>query len=83
MVSRILRHYVKHSVFAYATGAVCGEIIMIFGYFLFEATVAGYGFAGALLNVPGNCFQAAVGVVIGVLLMKILEKPILRHVYRK
>lgn len=47
--------------------AVAGEIIMVGGYFLFEALIMGFG-TGALASVPGNCLQAACGVIGAVLL---------------
>lgn len=41
--------------------AICGEIIMVLGYFVFEDFILGYGLAAAG-EIPGNACQAAVGV---------------------
>ncbi|MBR6676369.1 MAG: ECF transporter S component [Clostridia bacterium] len=40
--------------------ALASECLMVGGYFAFECAL--YGYAGALVNVPGNLIQAAVGV---------------------
>lgn len=50
------------------------EIIMIGGYYLYEATFLGYGFMGAPEGVPGNCLQGAFGLVIGVILFRVIGK---------
>ena len=44
--------------------AICGEIIMVLGYFVFEDFILGYG-AAAAAEIPGNAAQAAVGIVGG------------------
>ena len=48
------------------------EIIMAVGYFLFEGVL--YGFVPSLVNIPANVVQGAVGLVIGVILIKIFKK---------
>lgn len=61
-------------VVGYTLGAVVGEIIMVGGYYLFEATLLGYGFAGAFAGVFGNVVQGLFGVVLGVVLIVVLSK---------
>ena len=51
---------------------VCAEIIMILGYFVFEGFL--YGFAPSLVNIPANGAQGIAGIIIGVLLIKTLER---------
>lgn len=51
---------------------IVAEIIMALGYFLFEGFM--YGFVPSLLNIPANGVQGVAGVIIGVALMKMLEK---------
>ena len=51
---------------------VCAEIIMILGYFVFEGFL--YGFAPSLVNIPANGVQGIAGIIIGVLLIKTLER---------
>lgn len=48
------------------------EITMILGYFVFEGFL--YGFVPSLVNIPANCVQGVVGLIIGVILTKIFEK---------
>ncbi|MBQ7976117.1 MAG: ECF transporter S component [Clostridia bacterium] len=47
------------------------EIIMILGYFIFEGFL--YGFAPSLVNIPANAVQGAVGLIIGITLIKVFE----------
>lgn len=44
--------------------SLTAELIMVAGYFAYEATVLGYGLAAAA-NIPANCGQAAFGIVAG------------------
>lgn len=57
-----------------AAGAICGELIMVGGYFLYEAAVLGYGIAGAFTSVAGNAVQAAFGTALSVILAQTLTK---------
>lgn len=52
--------------------AVFAEAVMVFGYFLYEATFLGYGY-GALGAIPGNLVQAVGGIVISVLVMELIK----------
>lgn len=51
---------------------IVAEIIMIFGYFVFEGFL--YGFIPSAVNIPANGVQGTVGLIIGVILMKVFEK---------
>ena len=61
----------KKSLLAEIVGSVVGAIVMTFGYFIYEtlffstATVA-------IVNVPWNLLQGAIGVVISASVMRIL-----------
>ena len=48
------------------------EILMIAGYFVFEGIL--YGFAASAVNIPFNAVQGAVGLILGILLVKIFRK---------
>ena len=48
------------------------EVWMVLGYYVFEGCL--YGFAPSAVNVPANGVQGAAGLILGVLLMKALEK---------
>ena len=45
---------------------------MVAGYYVFEGFV--YGFAPSAVNIPANGVQGAAGLILGVLLVKALEK---------
>ena len=52
--------------------SLAAEIIMILGYFLYEATILGYGFAAAA-SIGSNAIQAGVCMVLGNLLYHALS----------
>ena len=60
---------------AYLVGAVVAEVIMVAGYFVYEAFILGYGF-GALESVGGNAIQAIVCLVIGFALISALPEKL-------
>lgn len=51
---------------------ILAELMMILGYFVFEGFL--YGFVPSLVNVPANGIQGVVGLILGVLLIKICGK---------
>ena len=51
---------------------IAAEMVMILGYFVFEGFL--YGFGPSLVNIPANGVQGIAGIVIGIALMKVLEK---------
>ena len=59
--------------FAPVISGLLGEVIMVLGYFAYEALFLGYGM-GAVASIPGNAVQGAVGLILGVLVYKLLEK---------
>ena len=48
------------------------EIVMIFGYFVFEGFL--YGFVPSLVNIPANGVQGVAGLLVGIVLIKVFEK---------
>ena len=52
-------------------GGIPAEIFMILGYFLFEGIL--YGFGPSVVNIPANAVQGSVGLVLGLILIKMLE----------
>lgn len=48
-------------------GAICGELFMVLGYFVFEAVFLGYGMAAAA-EIIGNVMQGTAGIAGGVAL---------------
>ena len=52
---------------------VLAEVVMVGGYFCFEAVILGYGL-GAVAGVASNLMQALAGIVCAVLIKLILDK---------
>ena len=73
---------------AYVLSGIVAELVMIVGYFVFEAIFMSYGM-GAIVGVLPNASQAAVGIIIGTLLMvlidrsNLMEKIMKKRDYRK
>ena len=61
----------KKGLLAEIVGGAVGAIIMAFGYFIYE-TLFFSTVAVAIVNVPWNLIQGAVGVVISTIIMRIL-----------
>lgn len=73
LLAAIVAGKTAHSKAGLLLGGVLGEAWMALGYFLFTALLLGRG-SGALLSVPGNLVQGLVGVVLGYLLMRMIQK---------
>lgn len=56
----------------YIVSGIVAEIIMVFGYFVFEGFM--YGFGAVLVNIPPNMVQGVAGIVVGTLLMTVIDK---------
>lgn len=52
--------------------SIVAELIMVFGYYVFEGFL--YGFGASLVNIPANAVQGVAGLIIGTILVKIFEK---------
>lgn len=63
---------------AYILAALCGEAIMVGGYYVYESVLLGYGFVGAVASVLGNCLQGAVGAILACVLVLPLERILKR-----
>ena len=68
----IFKAFGKSSVGALISGLV-SEIIMVAGYFGYAALLLGKGI-GAAASIPGNLVQAAMGLVIGLVLFFLLKR---------
>lgn len=53
-------------------GGVIAEILMVSGYYVFEGFL--YGFGASLINIPANAVQGTVGLILGLILYKGMEK---------
>lgn len=57
-------------------GSIAAEAVMVVGYFLYAGLVLGKGLmgeAGAIVSVPGNIVQGAVGIVAAIAIMAIVR----------
>ena len=61
----------KRTKLSFVFAAIAGELWMLLGYFLYESTVLGYGWA-ALGGVPANLIQAAGGAALASVLFRTL-----------
>ena len=53
-------------------GGVLAEAVMVGGYFVFEGFL--YGFVPSLVNIPANLVQGVAGIIIGIILIKVIER---------
>ncbi|MBQ8428244.1 MAG: ECF transporter S component [Clostridia bacterium] len=68
---KLLLKATKKAVLAEIVGGVAGAVIMAFGYFFYE-TLFFETAAVAIVNVPWNLIQGAIGVIISTTVMRIL-----------
>ena len=71
----------RHPAFCFVSGAVFAELIMVFGYYLFEALIIGIGFVPAALAIPLNCVQGAVGLSGAFYLARIIGKTNISNLF--
>lgn len=58
----------------FAVSGLAAEMIMISGYYVFEAAILRLGWIPTLVNIPPNCVQGAFGLVLGVVLIQVIMK---------
>lgn len=61
-----------HGFIARLLSGISAEVLMICGYFIFEGLL--YGFVASSVNIPANAVQGAAGLILGLPLVKLLEK---------
>jgi uncharacterized membrane protein len=61
-------------------GGVLGGILMALGYFVYEAFALGYG-VGAAANIPASLLQAALGIVVSLPLIALVEKTRAKQIF--
>ena len=72
-VAAIIFKQLKNKTLSSVLGAVAAEVIMVLGYFAYAGMLLGKGIAAAA-SITGNLVQAAVGIVVSVVLYFALEK---------
>lgn len=53
-------------------GGLAAETLMVLGYYLFEGVL--YGFVPSLVNIPANCAQGVISLLLGIVLIKLCER---------
>ncbi len=72
LIYSLLLKATKKDILAEIIGGICGAVIMAFGYFFYE--ILFFETAGvAIVNVPWNLLQGAVGVILSTIIMRILD----------
>lgn len=66
---RLLNRSGRTNVVFFIVSAVFAEGFMVCGYYLYEAVILPYGFAGAVESVFGNVFQGIVGVTLSAFIL--------------
>lgn len=64
----------KYPVVGKIVGGLVAEAVMVGGYYLFSAVFLGVGFSKALVTIPGDTFQGAVGIIFAIIISEILRK---------
>lgn len=67
LIGKKLRPLTSHII-----SGVLAEAVMVLGYFLFEGIM--YSFTASLVNIPSNAVQGVVGLILGIVIMKIFQK---------
>ena len=53
-------------------GGILAEVTMVLGYYVFEGFM--YGFVPSAVNIPANALQGVVGLILGIVLIKVFER---------
>ena len=64
LILRLFRKKNETSRAGILVAGLAAELLMVGGYYLFEATFLSLGFVGALVNIPFNLVQGGVGIAV-------------------
>ena len=73
LIATLIYDCLKRKNIGVIVGGILGELFMVLGYFLFSYFILGNGISAAL-NITGDLFQGVVGVVLGIMIMKISQR---------
>ena len=73
LVAAFIYSVFKRKLIGMIIGGIAGELIMVFGYFLFSALMLGNGLSAAL-SITGDLVQGVMGIIFAVMIMKISER---------
>jgi uncharacterized membrane protein len=68
-VNRKLQKKIRNITICASVSVIAGGLEMVTGYFIYEQLALGYPFAAALVEVPFNLVQMAVGLIVAVPIM--------------
>lgn len=73
-IAKAMKPFFKKAHFlTYLIGGIFAEMLMVVGYFVYEATVMSYGLGAAVSVIP-NIIQGVAGITVGVVLITVLNK---------
>ena len=82
LIYSLLLKATKKDIIAEIIGGIAGAVIMAFGYFFYE--ILFFETAGvAIINVPWNLLQGAVGVILSTIVIRILDTTTLLEKLKK
>ncbi len=67
-----LKLFKKNPFISRVSSGILAEIVMVGGYYIFEGFM--YGFIPSAVNIPANAVQGIIGLVLGIILIKVFEK---------
>ena len=70
LVLRILYNKIKFEIISQIIAGVIAEIIMVVGYFFYDAVILSYSWS-ALASVVGNLIQGGIGITLSVMIMRV------------
>ncbi len=73
VTDKIVQKKPKISILFTSLSALCAEVVMVLGYFVFEAFLLHYGW-GALASVVPNLMQGLAGILGGTLLTELIKR---------
>ncbi|MBQ8764300.1 MAG: ECF transporter S component [Clostridia bacterium] len=71
VIACLLSRKAKKLPFLILSGLIA-EVVMVAGYYVFEGFM--YGFIPSLMNIPANAVQGIMGLIFGIILIRIFEK---------
>jgi uncharacterized membrane protein len=74
LISRMLLSLRLRGAFCRAVAGFCAELIMVLGYFLYEAFILSYGALTAAANIPFNAVQGLVAILLSVTVYSMIER---------
>ncbi len=70
----IIKRNENQRILAHIAGASCAELIMAFGYYLYDALFIGLGFNAAVATLLPNMMQAAAGLIFSLIIAEIIKR---------